>query len=139
MVQAIVEAKAIVKLHIRQSLGRESALTMAAEHAEAAMRHVVGLMETDDAPFHVRLKAAEIILDRALGKPKQEIKQEVSMNVTHVHLEAVRSLNAMVIEHVDEVEEPTEEDKPRDVEEDKSKGFDDQMAPQMAPQLEKGE
>ena len=78
---------------------RRRTIARAADQSYEAICLAAETMNDEQAPLHMRLRCAEIILDRALGKPKQEINQEVNVNVTHVHLEALKELNAAVIEH----------------------------------------
>lgn len=46
---------------------------MAKDHAEAALRTLAEVMESQDEPASARVSAANAILDRAYGKPSQSV------------------------------------------------------------------
>lgn len=54
------------------------------------MEIINSIMEDEEAPIPVRLKAAEMILDRGVGKPTQKSEATVEVSVQQMHLVAIR-------------------------------------------------
>jgi len=57
---------------------------LAKAYTSRAIEVIVGVMENAEAPSSARLQAADALLDRAWGKPKQE--SEVKISVTYLDL-----------------------------------------------------
>lgn len=58
-----------------------------------ALAYLETVVDDEEAPHGARLKAAEMILDRALGKAKEFKEITGNMSVTHQHLDALRAIN----------------------------------------------
>ena len=67
---------------------------LALQHTVNAINYIAAVITDDTAPHTVRLKAAELILDRALGKAKSNTEISVSgeVNVQHLHLAAIQDI-----------------------------------------------
>ena len=52
-------------------------VALAREHSDAAIRFLVSAMEDPDMPPPVRLRAAEVLLDRGWGKAAQSVSVDV--------------------------------------------------------------
>jgi hypothetical protein len=67
---------------------------LARKHSERAIHLLVKAMDDEAAPWNVRIRAAELILDRALGKPvtPTEIKVEGDISIQHQHLLAIKAM-----------------------------------------------
>lgn len=70
--------------------------SLARKHAPEALEAIVELMRDENAPWAVRVRAIEIILDRALGKPTTSADINVSgeVSIQHQHLLAVSEIAA---------------------------------------------
>ena len=55
--------------------GRE-VLELAREGSPAAMRRLIAIVNDEQAPYGAQIAAAMAVLDRAFGKPKQEVSVE---------------------------------------------------------------
>lgn len=56
---------------------RDEALILAEKSLPLAMQFLSAVLADADAPNKERLQAASMLMDRALGKPKQAIEQEI--------------------------------------------------------------
>lgn len=67
---------------------------LARKHSERAIHLLVKAMDDETAPWNIRIRAAELVLDRALGKPvtPTEIKVEGDISIQHMHLLAVKEM-----------------------------------------------
>lgn len=67
---------------------------LALKHSERALAYVAATIDDATASHAVRLRAAEIILDRSLGKPKSQTEVNVSgeVNIQHLHLDALQAM-----------------------------------------------
>jgi len=50
---------------------------LAREHTEAALKTLAGVMQDAQAPAPARVRAAEALLDRAWGRPRQTVDADV--------------------------------------------------------------
>ncbi len=65
-----------------QTILNQTIKERAAIHGDSAIETMVELMNNDEIPANVRLAAAEKLLDRGFGKPKQEV--EMTGEVSYV-------------------------------------------------------
>ena len=67
---------------------------LARRHSERAIHLLVKTMDDEDAAWNTRIRAAELILDRALGKPvtPTEIKVDGDISIQHQHLLAIKAM-----------------------------------------------
>lgn len=65
----------------------------AQDHAEEALRAMIDLLKSADE--RVKLQAAQAILDRGLGKPKQTIEDNRKSEVTDYTVDELRTLAGM--------------------------------------------
>ena len=59
--------------------------------SKRALEIIGSIMEDETAPTAVRLKAAEMMLDRAIGKPTMKVEKTVDINIQQQHLEALKN------------------------------------------------
>lgn len=65
----------------------------AQDHAEEALKAMIDLLKSEDE--RVKLQAAQAILDRGLGKPKQTIEDNRKSEVTDYTADELRALAGM--------------------------------------------
>jgi len=68
---------------------------LARKHTERAISLLVKVFEDDAAPVAARVTAAQAVLDRGWGKPRQEVegRHSIQVNLGQQHLEAIRALS----------------------------------------------
>lgn len=68
----------------------------ALKHTEKALDYIANKIDDENASDAVRVRCAEVILDRALGKAKNTTDLNVSgqVNVQHQHLHALQDMAA---------------------------------------------
>jgi hypothetical protein len=71
---------------------------LARKHTERAISLLVKVIEDDAAPVAARVTAAQAVLDRGWGKPRQEVegRHSIQVNLGQQHLEAIRALSQAV-------------------------------------------
>jgi hypothetical protein len=67
--------------------------SLARSHTETAIRTLASIMNMSDAPHAARISAAEALLDRGWGKPKQMIEHSGEINTSEL---ADHELGAML-------------------------------------------
>jgi hypothetical protein len=71
---------------------------LARKHTERAISLLVKVIEDDAAPVAARVTAAQAVLDRGWGKPRQEVegRHSIQVNLGQQHLDAIRALSQAV-------------------------------------------
>ncbi len=88
--------------------------TLARSYCSQAIHVCQGIMGSEKTPQNIRLQAAQILMDRGLGKPQQAVSLDVSVAVTAIERRIVRPgelLEAAMPEILDlelEPDEPTD-------------------------------
>jgi hypothetical protein len=78
------------KRHTTTSRSIEMVNNYARSKSKKALETLNAIMCDEKAPYAVRVKAAECMLDRAVGKPTQKHEQTVDVNIQAQHLEALK-------------------------------------------------
>ena len=68
----------------------EAINNLARSKSKRAIEVINAVMEDETATHAVRIKAAELMLDRAVGKATQKTEQTVDINIQSQHLEAIK-------------------------------------------------
>jgi len=78
---------------------------LARKHSERAIHLLLAAMDDENANWTIRVRAAELLLDRAIGKPitPTEIKVEGDVSVQHLHLLAVKEIAGRRLETLEAV------------------------------------
>lgn len=84
--------------------------SLARAHTETAINVLAGIMSEKKAPHSARVQAAEALLSRGWGKPKQEVEHGVTDDLADLLREVdglTRGLPGEMNGHTDSAEEPT--------------------------------
>ena len=73
----------------------------ARSRSKRALQIINNIMDDDEAPDAVRLKAAEAMLDRAVGKPTQKHEQTIDINIQQQHLLALKDAADIRLKAID--------------------------------------
>ena len=65
--------------------------SLARSHAPGAIKVLAGIMNEKKAPAAARVKAAEALIDRGFGKPKQTIEADGKLMLEHIERIVVSS------------------------------------------------
>ena len=69
----------------------EAINNLARSHSKQAIQTIANIMKDDDASDAVRLKAAELMLDRAVGKATMKVEKTIDISIQSQHLEAIKA------------------------------------------------
>ncbi len=74
---------------------------LARSHSKQAISTIKNIMLDETAADAVRLKAAELMLDRAVGKATQKHEQTIDISIQSQHLEAIKDAAVLRLQAID--------------------------------------